>query len=242
MIWVNCKIYKETFGDGVLRMAKICRKVAKKTGVKIIPVVSPLDLWRVKKEVGGLVWLQHVDIFFEGKKTGWVSPLQAMILGAGGTLINHSEHEISPGKIRQTLAYLRRDKWISHWQKMLRRTDEKWSMKNKTFPIMVCIKTRGQIERWVKRLDPAPDFVAYEPPELISGKISVSQAKPAMIKKVVNLLPGKDIIVGAGIHNKNDIEVALKLGAKGVLVSSAVIKDKNPEKVLLELASGFTKN
>ena len=36
-----------------------------------------------------------------------------------------------------------------------------------------------------------------------------------------------------------DVKKALKLGAKGVLVSSAVAKAKNPEKALRELVKGL---
>lgn len=214
MIWVNFKIYKETFADGALKLAKVCQKVSEATKVKIIPVVSPFDLKEIKEKVGGEVWLQHLDLFTEGKYTGWLSPLQAVKAGADGTLLNHSEHEIPPGKIKQML-------------------------KIKGLKFMVCVKTRGQVEKWVKKLKSKPDFIAYEPPELIGGKISVSQAKPEVIERIVKLLPDQKVIVGAGIQNTEDVKISLKLGAKGILVSSAVVNAGNPEKELLELARGF---
>jgi len=140
MIWVNFKIYKETFGDGALELAKACHQVSEKTKVKIIPVVSPFDLWRVKKEVGGEVWVQHVDTFFEGAKTGWLSPLQAMAAGADGALVNHSEHKLPPGQVRQVLAYLRNEKWQKHWKKEVgcSRSDVD------NFKIMVCFPSSAK--------------------------------------------------------------------------------------------------
>ena len=218
MIFVNFKIYKETFSDGALKLAKVCRKVSEKTKVKIIPLVSALDLRQIKKEVGGQVWLQHVDLFAEGKHTGWVSPLAAAAAGADGILLNHSEHKIPPGKIRQLLKIIKSEK----------------------LPVMVAVKTKGQAEHWLKKLRPRPDYVAYEAPELIGGEVSVTEAKAETIKRIVSLLPENKIIVGAGIKSAADIKKSLKLGAEGVLVSSAVVRAKNPEKILTDLASAFS--
>jgi triosephosphate isomerase len=70
--------------------------------------------------------------------------------------------------------------------------------------------------------------------ELVAGKLSVSEAKPEIIKKISKILKMK-FLVGAGIHTKKDIETAIKLGASGIAVSSAVVLAKNPEKKLREL-------
>lgn len=246
MIWVNFKIYKEVWGEKAVELAKICRKVGEKTGVEIIPVVSALDLWRIKKEVGGKVWAQHLDLYFEGPHTGWISPLAAILAGADGALLNHSEHKIPPGKIRQIIAYLKKDKWRNRWVNQFLESGfikkeeiENWKLRIGNFPLMVCVKTKGQVIRWLKKLRPRPEYVAYEPPELIGGEISVSQAQPGVIKRIVGLLPRYQVVVGAGVRTSEDVARALKLGAKGVLVSSAVIKAKDPEKKLMELTEGF---
>ncbi len=105
---------------------------------------------------------------------------------------------------------------------------------------MVCVKTKGQIQNWLKKLSPQPDFIAYEPPELIASETtSASRAKPEIIQRIVNMLPESQIIVGAGVKTGADVEKSLQLGAKGVLVSSAVVKADNPEAKLLELAEAF---
>lgn len=218
MIWVNFKIYENTFGDKALELAKICQRVADKEKVKIIPVVSALDLRQIKTELGNEVWLQHLDLFFEGKHTGWLSPLAAIKAGADGSLLNHSEHKIAPGKISQIFSQIKKEK--------------------SDFQIIVCFKNKGQIS-WLKKLRPKPDFVAYEPPELIGGEISVSRAKPEVIKRIVSLLADYQIIVGAGVKSGQDVKTALKLGAKGVLVSSHIVNAKDPEKELTELAQAF---
>lgn len=217
MLFINFKIYQQTFGQGALKLAKVCQRVADKTKVKIIPVVSALDLREVKQQTELEVWLQHVDIHFQGRHTGYISPLAALKAGADGTLLNHSEHELPPGQIQQTLS----------------------KFENSKFKFMVCFKTLGQAQKWVSKLNPQPNFVAYEPPELIAGDTSVSQAKQEIVKRIVNLMPDKKIIIGAGVKSKADVQKSLELGAKGVLVSSDVVTADDPEKELLDLAKGY---
>jgi triosephosphate isomerase len=42
-------------------------------------------------------------------------------------------------------------------------------------------------------------------------------------------------LVGAGIHTGEDVKTALKLGASGFAISSAIVNAKNPGKKLKEL-------
>lgn len=215
MILVNFKIYKETFGIGALKLAEICKKVGQKSGVKIIPVVSALNAVEIKEKLKMEVYLQAIDIFNEGAKTGFISPVQAKELKIDGSILNHSEHRIKPGMTKTIL-------------------------KNcpKNFKSVVCISSLGQAEGWAKNIN--PDIIAYEPKELIGSKDkSVATEKPEIIKKIVKKYPKIPILVGAGIHSKKDVEVSLKLGAKGILISSFIVKAKDPEKELTELASAF---
>ena len=215
MILVNFKLYRETFGNGALKLAEICQKVTKKTGVKIIPVVTALDALRIKEKLKMEVYLQAVDEVKDGAKTGFISPFQAESLKIEGTLINHSEHRIKPGSIKKIL---------KNWPK--------------DFKSVVCISTLGQADGWAKNIK--PDIIAYEPKELIGSKDkSVATEKPEMIKKIVEKYSKIPILVGAGIHSKEDVKISLKLGAKGVLISSFIVKAKDPEKELLEIASAF---
>ncbi|MDD4135757.1 MAG: triose-phosphate isomerase [Candidatus Shapirobacteria bacterium] len=215
MILVNFKLYKETFGDGALKLAEICKKVSDKSGVKIIPVVSALDAVRIKEKLGIDVFLQSVDEFNEGSKSGFISPFQAESLKIDGSLLNHSEHRIKPGTIKKIL-------------------------KNypKNFKSVVCISSLGQAEGWAKNIK--PDLIAYEPREFIGNtEKSVASEKPEIIKKIVKKYSKIPILVGAGIHSKKDVSMSLKLGAKGVLISTFIVKAKDPEKKLLEIASAF---
>lgn len=87
-----------------------------------------------------------------------------------------------------------------------------------------------------------PDFLAYEPPELIeSPDLSVASAKAESISQasVITKDLGIPLIVGAGIKSSDDIRKSMSLGAVGVAVSSAVVTSLDPKSVLLELAEGF---
>lgn len=215
MILVNFKIYKETFGDGAVRMAEICKKVSQKTGVKIIPVVSALDAFRIKEKVGIEVYLQSVDEFADGSKNGYISPFQAKELGISGAILNHSEHKIKAGTIK---------KMLKNWPK--------------DFKSVVCIGSIGQAEGWAKNIK--PDMIAYEPKELIGNtEKSVASEKPEIIEKMVKKYPKVPVLVGAGIHSKDDVAASLKGGAKGIFIATFIIKAKNPEKSLTEIALAF---
>lgn len=215
MILVNFKVYKETFGEGAIKLAQACKAVAEKTKVKIYPIVSVFDAYRIMKEVGIEVMIQHTDGMIEGAKNGFVSTEQAMALGISGSLLNHSEHKMKPGTIKKMLVA---------WPK--------------NFVSVVCVQTQGQVERWAKNIK--PDYIAYEPSYLIGNpEKSVATEKPEVVEKIVKAYPGIPVLVGAGIHSVEDVKISLALGAKGVLISSAIVKSANPEADLLKLAEVF---
>lgn len=215
MIFVNFKIYKQSFGQGAVELAKICRRVSEKTKVEIIPVVAALNAAMIKKEVGGKVFLQEVGRQLEGPFTGQVSMEQAKSLGIDGALVNHSEAKRAQGTIKQIVAN-----------------------KPAGFEIILCVRSAGQVEKWAKDL--AVDFVAYEPAYLIGSQDkSVATEKPEVIGRVAKMLDCP-VLAGAGIKNKQDVEIALAMGAKGVLVASDIVKAEDPEKELLELSGAFS--
>ncbi len=102
----------------------------------------------------------------------------------------------------------------------------------------------GSREEIAKICEMKPDFVAYEPPELIGSQDkSVATESPDIIKKASEICKGFNIplIVGAGIHSKEDVKKSLEMGAVGIAVSSFVVSSENPKKALMELVEGFEK-
>lgn len=220
MIFVNFKTYREASGEKAVVLAKICQEVSRETGVAVIPVVQAVDLYRVTQAVKIPVWGQHLDWQPPGQFTGFVNLEAVVEAGGKGTILNHSEHKIPFGTIRQTIKRIRKFR----------------EGVGKSFQVLVCCRSLGQGERLVRV---KPDFLAYEPPELIGGEISVSEFNPTAIAHFKNICGKIPLIIGAGIKNQEDVKIGMKLGAKGILVSSHVVLAKDPKKVLLDLTRGF---
>jgi len=55
----------------------------------------------------------------------------------------------------------------------------------------------------------------------------------------VDLIGENKVLVGAGVKDKDDVSIALALGASGVLLASGVTKASDPYSSLLDLASGL---
>lgn len=214
MIFVNFKTYKEGTGEEAVKLAKVCQVVAKKTAIKIIPVVQAVDIFRLVSRGFG-VWAQHVDDINFGPNTGQILPQAIVAAGAKGTLLNHSEYKLPIEVIKETIKRCQ-------------------ALKLKT---LVC---SDSLEEAKAIVESKPDFIAYEPLEFIGSRTdSVSSAKPGVIRDFVKKIKKIPVLVGAGVHSQKDVKVALKLGAKGILVATDVVLAENTEKELLDLAGGF---
>ena len=211
MIFVNFKTYQQGTGEAALFLAKICQEVEKNTGVKIIPIVQAVDIFRLASQ-GLTVWAQYVDEIDFGPYTGQILTQSILEAGAQGTLLNHSEKKLSLDKLEKILPGL------------------------KGLQSLVCAES---VEEGQQIAELKPDFLAYEPSELIGGEVSVSEGRPEIIQEFVDKIKNMTILVGVGIHQQTDVRKALELGAKGVLVSSDVVLADNPQQELLDLAGGF---
>jgi len=214
---INCKTYPTSTGQHAVRLAKICERVAKRHKLRLILAVPALDVQAVAKAVSLPVYVEHIDASLPGKSTGAITIEAAKAAGAKGTILNHSEKSLSEKKIRQTIA----------------------RCKKNNLKVLLCAKTPQQAKKLVKY---KPDLLAVEPPALIGGKKSVSKSKPSVITNTVQLLgktmKGK-VLVGAGIHSHDDIIIAKKLGAAGVLLASNIDLAKNQHKALEQLLTAI---
>jgi len=216
MIFVNFKTYSQGSGEKAVELAKVCQEVSEERKISVVPLVQAFDIFQISQEVKISLWLQHLDWHPQGQYTGWLNLETAVEVGAKGTILNHSEHKLPFGTIRRTI-------------KRIKKT-------NPQFQVLVCCRSLGQAERLIKL---KPDFLAYESPELIGGEVSVSEYNPTAIAHFVEICGETPAIIGAGIKNKNDVKIGVKLGAKGILVSSHVVLAENPKEVLENLVEGF---
>jgi len=192
-------------GKDVVKLAKSIEKVDK----NIIIGVQASDIYEINKATKLKVYAQHVDAFEMGRNTGFILPEAVKVDGAVGTFLNHSEHKIKDKNLKNTIQRCK-------------------GIKLKTMVFAKDLKEAKKIKKY------KPDYIIIEPPELVAGKKSVSKAKPELIEKISKKLKSK-FLVGAGIKTNEDVKIAMKLGASGIAVSSAITKAKNPAKKIKEL-------
>ena len=168
----------------------------------------------IAKKYGAIVCpqLDHLAACVETGVECWTQKYEPMATGNTGTLLNHSDYRIDMQTLEKTLLEI------------------------ENLTTCVCCK---DIEEGIKIDALRPDFLAFEPPELIGSKEkSVSSEKPEEIKNLVSSV-ACPVLVGAGVHNGQDVKIALEMGAKGILVATDVAKAADPEKELRELVEAF---
>jgi len=215
LILVNFKAYLEATGRKAVELAKKAERVSRETRVSICVAPQFTDIAAVAKETEIPVFAQHIDPIEPGSYTGYVLADAVKEAGAVGAIINHSERQLRLSEIDTAIKIAREKKLVS----------------------VVCANNQS-ISAAVAALK--PDMVAVEPPELIGTGISVSKAKPEVVTATIKLVrkvnPTITTLCGAGISHGEDVAAALRLGTQGVLVASAVVKAKDPYRILREFA------
>ncbi|MEM0155495.1 MAG: triose-phosphate isomerase [Thermoplasmataceae archaeon] len=210
---INLKHYSESTGKNAERMAREFSNLNSKMKRNLRIALSTVDL-HICSEVKNAVsfMAQHVDPVSYGAYTGKISMESLMVMGISTSLLNHSENRQSRENIVETV-------------KRSNKID---------FDIVLCLESLREVEEYV---DLHPAYIAYEPPELIGGEISVSSARPEVIEKAARICNANDVplVVGAGIKNARDVEESYSLGARGILVASGVVKANNPSFALNSL-------
>ena len=217
-IIVNFKCYLEATGKKALNLAKICEEVSKEFNVTIAVAPQFTDLQMVTQNTSIPVFSQHIDPVKPGSHTGHVLVEAVKETGAIGSLINHSERRVSDETVKASVERVKEAGLIT----------------------VVCADTPETCRRLAVF---NPNIIAIEPPELIGTGIPVSRAKPEVVTGAVEAVklvnPSIPVLCGAGISAGEDVAAALKLGTKGVLLASGVVKAKEPRKVLVEMAKNL---
>ncbi len=216
IIIVNFKTYEKSTGDFAKSLAITCHDVSNTTGIKVIAAVQAIDI-RLCAQTHATIFAQHIDAIDFGAHTGFTLADSVKSAGATGTILNHSEHRLHIDELKKSID----------------------AAKKRDLLVVACADSPEWAEK-VAHLN--PDYIAIEPPELIGGDISVSTARPEIISQTierVHKIKKIPILCGAGIKNGNDVRIAKKLGAEGILVASGVVGAKDQKAALLDLAQGF---
>lgn len=220
LLLINFKTYVQSTGQNGLNLAKVCEKVSKEYGANIVVAPQHTDLYRIASEVDIPVYAQHIDSIEAGQNTGYVSALSITEAGARGTLLNHSEKKLSERDIELCIRLTKRYQIAS-----------------------VCCS--ADIPESMKIAKLKPDFVAYEPPQLIgTGKFSAKNDSK-IIRNLVEFVrrenPDVGILYGGGVSRPSHIVDLLKLGVGGALFASIFLKSKNPRRFLEEICKAIYK-
>jgi triosephosphate isomerase (TIM) len=215
VIIINLKRYDEALGKKAIKFSEAAKNLMKKHKATIL--IAPPD-----SEIEGsskitLTISQHLDPFEPGAHTGSLLAKEVKDLGAIGCIINHSEKRIPHEDIVKNVELCKKYGLVS----------------------FVCVK---DCEEASELANAKPDFIAIEPPEMIGGDISVSTAKPELVKNAVDCVkkisPGTCVLCGAGVKTREDVRKSIELGASGVILASGVAKAPDPEKAMEELIMG----
>jgi len=218
MLFINFKTYEEGTGKNALELIKILEEVAEVSQIKIIPVVQSTDIKEAANTSKLEIWAQNVDPATFGAHTVSILPESVLEDGAVGTFLNHSERKFQDSE---------------SLQQTIQRCGE---VGLKTLVFASNLEELGIISSF------NPTFVAYEPEEFIgSTTTSVTSAQPDIILKAVEIAKTHNLplIVGAGIHSRQDVKKSLELGATGIAVAKDILKAEDPKKELLDLIEGF---
>jgi triosephosphate isomerase len=208
-VLVNLKAY----AADPLEVATAANEVADESGTRIAVAPQAAQLAAVA-DTGVETWAQHVSPIESGSHTGSTLVESVADAGAVGTLINHSERRLRLADIDGALDAADRA----------------------GLETVVCANTPTQVGAAAAL---GPDAVAVEPPELIGGDVSVSQADPDIVEDAVAAAEAVDesvaVLCGAGISSGEDLDAAGELGADGVLLASGVAKADDPREALAGL-------
>lgn len=218
IVIVNYKAYPSALGRKAVELTEALARAARGRRVTLAVAPQAADLHRVAQADLLPVLAQHVDSLAPGNGTGTTIVESVKDAGAVGSLVNHAEKRLTLAEIGAVVARLRAAQLSS----------------------VVCSDTAGTT-RAAAAL--RPDMVAVEPPELIGGAVSVTSADPGIVRDSVKAAkevhPEVRVLCGAGVQNGDDLAAALKLGAHGILLASAVMKAKDPGAALVEILRGL---
>ncbi|NIP62923.1 MAG: triose-phosphate isomerase [Nitrosopumilaceae archaeon] len=217
MFVINCKNYEEISGVKLLKLIKTVEKISRKYKIKIAvsPPQSMLSFASEKTSIPILA--QHLDNAKVGSTTGYMIPEIVKGSKVDGSIINHSEHRLSKTDIQDLIKRMRDLKLIS----------------------VLCVKNVAEVKKYVNL---KPDYIAIEPPQLIGTGKAISKERPSLISnaaKIVQKTKRTKLLCGAGIVSGADVEKAIQLGSKGILVASGIIKSKNWEEIISDFAKAM---
>jgi len=218
ILLVGFKAYLEATGARAIALSQLAQEASEKTGATVVVIPQYTDIPMIAQRVKIPVFAQHIDPIEPGSHTGHVLPEAVKEAGATGTLVNHSERPLPQSDLAKVIHRAREVGLIS----------------------CACCDDEKSCS-WIAAL--GPDMILIESPELIGTGRAISRTDPTLLKAAVRSIRSVNrsvlLICGAGISNASDVCAAVEMGLDGVGAASAIVKSKDPLRVLLELAEAL---
>jgi triosephosphate isomerase len=216
MIVVNFKTYPQATGEKAVELARICQEVAEETGVKIVIGLQPTDIFRVASQIKIPIFSQHCDPVSPGKHNGLITALALKKAGASGVFLNHSEHN------------------FFSFADLGMAIEKAKEQALETLVFSKDVKIAVKVDQF------KPDYLALEDPNLIASDTAMIERPDnfKLIREFIEAIKAMPLI-GAGVRTREDVFQSLKIGIKGVALSSAFVTSLSPKQVLLSLTSAF---
>lgn len=210
---VNYKTYPQGSGDGAVQLTQKLMSVALPADLKLVVCPQAADIYRVRERFPDAeIWAQHVDLIEAGRATGWTSIETLLMAGISGTIINHSEHELSYEEAVGTVQLAKEHKITS------------------------CLAV-GDAQMADKLLETKSEVLAFEPPELVGSGQSLMSTDPAEAEEFLHRFKDSEstICIGAGVSDSQDVKKAADIGYEGILIASAIVKADDPALALSKM-------
>ncbi|MFC1685525.1 triose-phosphate isomerase [Nanoarchaeota archaeon] len=190
------------------------KKYKQATGKNALKLLKILDKYRNNvKMLAGVYekdysYVKKVKIPVYSQKLHIFEVGEAKKKGLKGTFLNHSDHRLKFDVLKEIVKECKKKKFST-------------------------IVFAASLKEAKKIISLRPDYVAYEDPLLIGTTRSITKYRSGKVKAFVGMCKGKTIpLCGAGIHEKEDLDAAIKLGCKGILMASAFVKSRDPNKFI----------
>ena len=197
-----------SWGPDSVRLAVEADRLADEFGVSIIFDPQAVDIPAVAAATSRiLVFAQHMDPLEPGRGQGGVLAEAVRDAGAVGTLLGHSEKQMTLEELRRAIERAR-----------------------STGLATLVFADSPTDAAAMARL--GPDIVLAEPPELIAGGRSVGNVMAGFVAETIAAVNSVDprilVMSGAGVNGPGDVEQMIRLGLDGTGSSSGILRAPDP--------------
>lgn len=211
-LMINTKSYKYSYGKKLNELATRADELATTYNITILLTCQYTSIREVSEKTQNLiVTAQHMDSLEEGLGMGHVLPNAIYEAGARAVVLNHAEKPLISSDLSKSI-----------------NKAKKLGMKS-----IICADSVTDAKAFAMM---NPDILLMEPTNLIgTGQTSSDNYIIETNRAIREINNDVFIMQGAGISTADDITRSLELGADGNGVTSGIVANENPLKILNDM-------